>query len=85
MTDEKRRAEDRKMMLDPDSWPNWPLLPLKKFGKGYESAVLISSDDPEWPLFLLANMWDVEKIKRCATGASKRTVDEILDEGWTVD
>jgi hypothetical protein len=33
LVDRGRRAADLRVLIDPDSWPRWPVLPLKRWDK----------------------------------------------------
>jgi len=66
------------------------MLPLKRFGHNRpDTAVLLdarlSGGTHEKPLFLEANMWDLEKVKAKIKDAVPRTIDEVLADGWIVD
>ena len=70
-------------MQDPDSWSQWPRLPLKRrpaSGVGWEAAYLIDTG----PIITIyfGNMWLNERPSASQDFASYQ---EILDAGWVID
>ena len=87
----KEIQEHLKFMGDPDKWPHWPLLPVKKWaitGKEDDIGVLIADNKPN---VYLGNIWDIEKefhnIKEIADKCTKVTFAsfEELIKVWRVD
>ncbi len=74
----------RSMMLDPERWPAWPFLPLKRYveGAGLDVAVLAAAPrDGRTVAFAVGNMFDRTTVER----VEKRTVESVLADGWVVD
>ncbi len=88
---------DKEMMVNQASWPNWPLLPIKRYNKNQESmrnfpecAILIGSmPAKQQPVVVFANMFafaemsyeEILKIKK----QEYESVDALLADGWAVD
>lgn len=85
-------AEDRKFIMNPDKWPRWPHLPMKRPSKkpGVWPELATLTDNPsnfDGPLKFPVTM-------RISDGASPfkikeekifNSVEEILADGWIVD
>ena len=73
--------DDKAMMLSPDKWPRWPVLPLKRStNRGFPETGFIT--EGKWIVYL-TNLWepnfsDCEKI-------GYADVDGLLSDGWVVD
>lgn len=82
---------DRRMMENPDDWPRWPYLPLKR-----------PSKDGGWPDFAVLYEHCDARITRIAlhlmegaqlftvspedhSSAQEVTVDDVMRAGWLVD
>lgn len=87
MTREEIAARSLAMARDPDSWPNWPQLPLKRgTGAGWpEMARLVHTslrDDEVPPYIYPGTMFDpIVKKDRIYFG----TLEAIFAAGWEVD
>ena len=88
------RAKEEAMMQDPDQWPAWPFLPMKRRRKNggfpdtgiffYRSGNQTDSNaEGRIAMFVEdGNLYTlVEDIKK----AKPMTIAEILDAGWEVD
>jgi hypothetical protein len=77
---------DKEMILSPNSWPSWPILPMKRSGNQSPSCGLIVGDPNNGKVYFVpgANIWhiDDEFIKN---NGSFVQVDALLAQGWTVD
>jgi hypothetical protein len=82
----ERRQQDKDMILNPDNWPMWPRLPLKRTPQGDRpncGFVFNGSthDDAVQPIVYLAlifsNVVDEKLVYQ--------DIDALLDDGWTVD
>lgn len=76
---------DREMILDPNSWPGWPRLPLKKIREGDSPQCGMILGDPKGSqVFFMENIniWDnvIDSKKGLWT-----EVDDLLDAGWVID
>ena len=83
--------EDKKMMSDPKTWPNWPTLPVKRYVEhDMESGFMIAIKGKLTTVFI-TNPWSVwsgeTSIKKALNGPKKEygSVDEIIADGWIVD
>lgn len=80
----KHQQEDKEMILNPDSWPSWPFLPVKSTTKKELSG---------WPLLGTILSYDVTKVKlvnmydysKNADIISYDSVDDLLADGWVID
>lgn len=84
-----RQAQDLSMMKDRDSWPRWPLLPLKRSSKeaGVECGFL--ADDAQTTVFLgtvyeLSSGPLMEAVKPLKALVYD-SFEAIVRDGWTVD
>ncbi len=75
----------RSMMLNPERWPAWPYLPLKRRTKaGIRTAVLVAAPrDGRTVAFVVGNIFMVDQVT--LDGVEKRTVESVLADGWVVD
>ena len=79
--------EELKMMQNPDNWPMWPQLPIKRRQEGAQGqiGVLLETDFsmPIKPTVYLKNLWnsDIEEVEKIKY---KEWLD-LLDDGWVVD
>lgn len=79
--------KDLQMIENPDNWPAWPYLPMKRYveGKGLQTRLL-------WlgrPNTLFeANLFHLPKTKEeflLLPHQEYSSPEEILQEGWVVD
>jgi hypothetical protein len=73
-------VQDR-IIMDPNNWPGWPMLPVKKLG-GYGLGVVLETEGPEI-LIVEGNMF--AGIKGDAPRHTFQSLDEVWDAGWRVD
>lgn len=93
MTQETKNRDDRAFIEDPDNWPQWPLLPMKRIDSNQrlECAFIVSGDSGvklyrgnifaiyERPGNTLAEkLTDVPIYKY-------ESVDALLADGWVID
>jgi hypothetical protein len=78
----------RRMVADPDSWPHWPLLPLKRYTPNVECACQVEISGGGFML-VKANLWAGPEAARKAIAAKEvywyDTVDDLIADGWIVD
>lgn len=82
-------SEDRKMMLDPANWPQWPALPVKR---NNEVGVMLSYKSFTTTVFKV-NFWEVPNsghllsLKQLQEMPQIKydSVDAILADGWIID
>ena len=75
--------DDLGMMSDPEKWPRWPYLPLKKRGS-LDLGVLCASRNPEGKMLFSPNANLYSDPKTWAE-SSWKTPEELVEEGWVVD
>ena len=78
---------DREMMLDPDSWGRWPLLPLKRpRSEEPNCAMIVGDPTKEGTVYLVpgANIWHIDD-EFIAKNGSFVPVDDVLAQGWEID
>jgi hypothetical protein len=66
----------------PHLWPAWPYLPLKRWHKSMNCAVVAEDEGDQVRFYEGANLWNPESF----TGSGVlRTPEEIIADGWVVD
>jgi len=77
---------DKELILNPDKWSKWPMLPLKRQASYSPDCGLIVGDPIGDVVYFVpnVNIWHPDKEKIEKTGRNVR-VDELLKEGWVVD
>jgi hypothetical protein len=88
------RAHHKKMMENPDLWPVWPVLPVKRHTNDSswpETGVIMAVKDWMTTVCIL-NMFSIPSgtsVLEVRKMASKEymydSVDALLDDGWVVD
>lgn len=77
---------DREMILSPNDWPKWPVLPMKRRADRNPSCGIIVGDPFDGKIWFVpgANAFriDDEFIKQHAI---KITIDDLLAQGWVID
>ena len=88
MKKETRRERDKEMINDPRKWVTFPFLPVmrKMKGSGVEVGIILSAGDHltvfDCNLFMLPEkLSDFGDFDRW----DYKTIDDLLDDGWTVD
>ena len=90
MNHKQRIEEDKKGILNPESWPHHLILPVKKvdsskFGKDDFCGVMVAGNITT--VFIM-NVWDAPKLLAGTMPRPKEEVFESLDkllEVWMVD
>ncbi len=83
-----RRAteEDRKFIDNPDTWLNWPFLPVKRYNEGEPGAfptvgiIHVSNKTTVY----LRNLFDLPDTARTEK-KEYDNLDALFDDGWVVD
>jgi len=77
---------DREMILSPDHWSRWPILPLKRSSSAEPSIGCVVGDPEGENVYFVPgmNLWDVDD-DRIAVNGRNVNVDELIKEGWIVD
>ena len=75
---------DREMILDPDSWPKWPILPLVRRGRDVSCAIIYGDPGKDGQVLFVegANMYTGKDSWK---NGVLRQVDDVLADGWVVD
>lgn len=69
---------DLEIIKDPDSWPIWPVLPMKRHGVlGYFYNTSASYSTVQ---FFLGNIYEQDKAIELLT-----TPEAVLSAGWRID
>lgn len=81
--------EDEQMIRNPDEWPCFPFLPIKRSVKGgiEHATIMCHTLDgalPEPVDVIRAGMYDAESFAK-AEHAEYTTVGALLNDGWRVD
>lgn len=78
------QATDREMILDQDSWPWWPMLPMKRKNNSLEDknlGVLLSDKMTIYHFY----MFDAPKTLVNVPKTEYTDVDALLADGWRID
>jgi hypothetical protein len=89
----EQRVEELDFLRNPDQWPNWPLLPIKRYGAPGdppECALLDSIGAPEPKVrVVFVNMFQLRELTHAERQALRVEVydsaEALLDDGWMVD
>ena len=89
MLTQKRREEDKRDIVRTDTWPCFPLLPMKRRGSNGEEpeiGCLFGYQPNSEGQFVLykSNMYDFDPNKVNEKEVFE-TLDQLLDAGWMVD
>lgn len=88
---QKVNFDNKKMMMDPDSWPCWPYLPVKR--KNYslkdKNLGLLTADGGKeektiYHVYLFALPKTLQEFLNSPTTVYPN-IDELLADGWVVD
>jgi hypothetical protein len=75
-------GQDLLMMQDPDEWPLWPQLPLKRRGyPGERSGFLVAIPELK-PIVYLGNVGTVVENRQFKVYSG---FGELVEDGWLVD
>jgi hypothetical protein len=87
---QERKDITLKMLNDPGSWPNWPLLPVKRdvseYGFDEAAGVMV----PGQTVVYFMNMWEFRtgSINAQVQGKPFKSYPDfegVIDDGWVVD
>jgi hypothetical protein len=84
-------ADHIKMMSEPNLWPRWPILPIKKYVAGRQladTAVLVNcSLSDNRVRFTEGNMWSLSNADVYNTWQNGPVADPValVAAGWVVD
>jgi hypothetical protein len=96
MKEQFEQNRSKEFMLDPNQWPNWPVLPVKRYDgtkpSGFpECAVMVACEGLLTTVFM-ANMYGLvgESVGAMIRDLEVKRVeyadiDALLDDGWRVD
>lgn len=94
------QKSELEFMMDAESWPNWPVLPVKNLSESsnWRAGMLVqlfplSQKRTEKHIFFLPdkNMWDEDDVITLGDAQAGRKLiteadfQQVLDEGWVVD
>jgi hypothetical protein len=76
-------GDDKSMILHPDEWPRWPILPVKRYLKEAQNIELGVMMAGQSTTIYLTDMFDLNmsSAKRKVYG----TLDDLLADSWVVD
>jgi hypothetical protein len=77
--------QTRKMLKDEDTWPNWPVLPMKnrrQTGRLMQLGYILASSPMKFEL-REGNIFRIDPNDKII--ATYGTVEELIDAGWVVD
>ncbi len=82
------RYMSKVLMVDTESWPQWPYLPVKRYDSSMENnnlGILVDLlDGKHWTVYHV-NLYDIPQDLRTARRTEYATVDALLADGWVVD
>lgn len=90
MAEKSRTEEDKEMIDNPMSWPNWPCLPMKRHTPqgGMPDAGTILDCELGKNVIFLTSVWEVADERASFSTCERKvyaSVDELLADGWMVD
>lgn len=78
----------KRMVVDPDTWPNWPVLPVKRRGRTFDEdgmGVLLDTVEDKGKIVVHhVNMFMLKMLPDAKTTVFA-DVEGFLDAGWVVD
>ena len=84
--DPAERAIEIEQIHAIDNWPNWPLLPMKKWEDGkLEVGLLLDGLLPVRPIIYKANLYAQPSEVLAAETIEFPSWEALLDAGWRVD
>jgi hypothetical protein len=82
-------VHDLDMMGDPNAWPQWPVLPLKRARSQYEFpevGFMLEQPEGEPKIVYLATIFEVrEAMADKSKQVTYPSFDEIYAAGWRID
>jgi hypothetical protein len=81
-------AITRAFILNPERWPRWPLLPVKKYNHpGITTGIIAAVKGEELRVYVDANLFDFDIVaaRKAGNHVTYKSVDEMLAAGWLVD
>ena len=73
--------KDREFIANPNLWPVWPYLPLKKGPQNQFTAVLFDGGFGKYKIAEDANLYKLYEVKIW----KDIVLDQIISSGWKVD
>jgi hypothetical protein len=82
-----RQRMDRQFINDPDRWPAWPALPMKRSHDlpAPHAGVMFADTVPVKPIVYLANVWHLPSDFSVIPKKEYKTLEEMQADGWWVD
>lgn len=86
MITKRKLPSDLEFIADPDRWPMWPLLPLKrhKAGETTPECVVCIRTEEGWPIFNV-NPWRLPDYLEEHLIKTYASAEEVVADGWVVD
>jgi len=81
-------VRDREMMSDPTTWPNWPLLPVKRYEDNDIECAVIRAVQGQMTWVVCVSFWGLVDKSETLEGAKVlkyESLDKLLADGWVVD
>lgn len=73
---------DVEFMKDPDKWPYWPVLPLKRYvNNNLECGLIFASGEPK---IFLTNVFAGKNLEEVDT-ISYESYEALTGAGWMID
>lgn len=90
---QSRPLTDAEMIGDPDRWPRWPVLPVKRRVGGDSVMGIVFADADlrdRHPAVYELNMYHIEgTVAECKAKAKAKheyaSIDALVTDGWVVD
>jgi hypothetical protein len=81
------RDHEARFFADPGEWPNWPVLPVKRWLNHDLECAFLTESNPSEPITLyIGTIFEVrEAIMDVARRRFYPTFDDLYDDGWRVD
>lgn len=85
---------EKALMQDPDDWPCWPMLPVKRYstkeGSWPETGLMIAKSNVAGgvePTVYMLNLFGEHTIKEFIECKKHKyeSLDALVDDGWIVD
>jgi hypothetical protein len=84
--EEEERKKHHDMMVSPTRWPNYPILPLRRYiNRQSEIGCLYEIDGVVKPIVYKINMWDTFGLNPETPREKYESFNTLLDDGWIVD
>ncbi len=82
------KEQDKLIIRDPNKWPQWPYLPVKKHLRYELKCGVIIEDGAKDVTIYMTNLFNLPKTSaefKALPQVKYNSVDELLNDGWEVD